>query len=227
MILSLAAVGLSPGLGSTGGNSGVEVDDDEVVEAVETPEGLLTFDAPQDTIDVSQPYDAVITTDQGEIVIALDTKNAPQAANSFAFLANGYSFYDGLEFFWVIPGFDAQAGDPTCAAEDEFTCTGTGGPGYTLVKEGDKEAGAWSVVAPVTVEGSDQVHGSQFVIAMSDQGSFEGTVVGEVVEGQEILQSLQERRPCFGTQTSASGQCQSEGEMPAPLVIEDAVVRPA
>jgi cyclophilin family peptidyl-prolyl cis-trans isomerase len=227
MMVSLAAVGLAPGLGSTSSSrGGAEVEDDASPVAVETPEGLITLDGPEDTIDVSRSYQATIATDQGDIVVALDTENAPETANSFAYLA-GQNFYDGLEFFWVIPGFDAQAGDPTCTANKDFACTGTGGPGYTLLPEGEKTSGRWSVVAPVTVAGADQVHGSQFVISMSDEGNFEGTVLGEVVKGQEILEALELRQPCFGSATAESGQCQSEGELPAALVIEDVVVAPA
>ncbi|MEX0801294.1 MAG: peptidylprolyl isomerase [Dehalococcoidia bacterium] len=227
MILSLAAVGLAPSLGSGRNNStGVPVDED-VAEASPTPEGLPTFESPQDTIDIGRGYTATITTDQGPIVLELDTANAPETANSFAFLA-GQNYYDGQEFFWVIPGFDAQAGDPTCVDNEEFSCSGVGGPGYTLAKEGEgAPGGQWAVIAPVTVAGGDQVHGSQFVIAMSEDGDFEGTVIGLVSEGQEILQSLGERRPCFGTQTPDAGGCQAEDDLAQPLTIEDVVVQPA
>jgi cyclophilin family peptidyl-prolyl cis-trans isomerase len=226
MILSLAAVGLAPGVGSTpGGRTGAPVDED--VEAIETPEGLPTFEGPQDTIDTGRAYTATIATDQGDIVVALDTENAPQTANSFAFLA-GHNFYDGMEFFWVIPGFDAQTGDPTCVGSEEFPCSGVGGPGYTLAREGEgAQAGQWAVIAPVTVEGGDQVHGSQFVIAMSEDGDFEGTVLGRVTAGQEILQALGERKPCFGTQAPTEGGCQAAEDLPPALKIRDVVVQPA
>jgi len=225
MIASLAAVGLAPGLGGTtgGGSSSAPIEDESPVPE-ETPTGLLTFDGPEDTIDASKDYQAVITTDQGEIVIALN-REAPQAANSFAFLAD-QGFYDGLEFFWVLPGFDVQAGDPTCESSGQFSCTGTGGPGYTLPIEGDStKADKWTVIAPVTSPGGDEVHGSQFVVALRDELEFEGTVIGQVVEGQEILESLEERVPCFGSQSSES--CQTEEELPPALTIEGVEVRPA
>lgn len=227
MILSLAAVGLAPGLGSTssGRHSGAPVDDEEPLP-VETPAAVETFaDGPPPVIDASKGHEAVITTDQGEIVIALNP-DAPEAANSFAFLA-GSGFYDGLEFFWALPEFDVQAGDPTCADSGEFSCTGNGGPGYDLPREGDStEATQWTVIAPVT-PGGDRVHGSQFVIALSDGLPFEGSIVGRVVEGQEILESLQRRTPCFGLEPSDSNPCQTEGELPEPLIIMDVIVQPA
>ncbi len=228
MILSLAAVGLAPGLGSTssGRHSGAPVDDEEPLP-VETPAAVETFaDGPPPVIDASKGHEAVITTDQGEIVIALNP-DAPEAANSFAFLA-GSGFYDGLEFFWVKPEFTIQAGDPTCAASSELTCTGTGEPGYDLPREGDSSgASQWSVLAPVTTPGGDRVHGSQFVIALTADGGFEGSVLGQVVEGQEILESLEPRTPCFGLEPSDSNPCQTEDELPEPLTIRDVIVRPA
>lgn len=228
MIASLAAVGLAPGIGSTPARRGAPVDEGSPIPE-ETPTGLLTFGAPEDTIDVSQNHEAVITTDRGPVVIALNA-NAPNAANSFAFLA-GQNFYDGLEFFWVLPEFDIQAGDPTCESTGQYSCTGTGGPGYTLPKEGDAtQASRWAVIAPVTSPGSDQVHGSQLVIALGDALEIEGTVIGQVVDGQEILESLQERVPCFGFPPSESNPCQTQEQleqMPPALTIQDIEVRPA
>src|SRR3990170_4133470 len=191
MIASLAAVGLAPGLGGGGSSQPAPVDEGSPVPE-ETASGLMTFDNPEKTIDTTKAYNAVITTDKGEIVVALN-KDAPQAANSLAFLA-GQNFYDGLQFFWVLPGFDAQAGDPTCQTSGEFSCSGAGGPGYTLPKEGDaSKAAQWSVIAPVTASGGDQVHGSQFLIALAPDEKFEGSLIGQVVEGQEILSALKER----------------------------------
>ena len=235
MIGGLAAVGLSPGLGSTGTSRQAEIiDDEELPDVVETPEGLLTFGAPEKTIDVTQNYNAVITIEKDEIekdiVIAL-SPDAPVAANSFAFLA-GQNFYDGLEFFWVYlsdndRGSYAQAGDPTCVSSAESTCTGSGGPGYTLPKEGDSgTAGQWAVIAPVTSPGGE-VHGSLFGIALSDGLPFEGSIIGEVIEGQEILEALQQRVPCFGAEPSEANPCQTDGELPDALTIVDIVVQPA
>lgn len=224
MILSLAAIGLAPGLGSTSQRGQAPIADDELPED-ETPVGLPSFEGPERAIDPSRGYQAVLRTDQGEIVIALNGE-APEAVNSLAFLA-GHDFYDGLQFFWVLPEFTAQAGDPTCEASGQFSCTGAGGPGYTLPMEGDSSAaGRWSVFLPTDLPGSDQVHGSQLVFALTD-GEFEGTVIGEVVEGQEILSSLPQRVPCFGTEPSESNPCQPEEELPPALVIEDVIVQPA
>ncbi len=224
MIASLAAVGLAPGLGGGGRARPAPVDEGSPAPE-ETATGLLTFDKPEKTIDTTKAYNAVITTDKGEIVVAL-SQDAPQAANSLAFLA-GQNFYDDLEFFWVLPGFDAQTGDPTCEASGEFSCTGAGGPGYTLPMEGDaSKAGQWAVIAPVTAAGGDQVHGSQFFIALAADEPFEGSVIGQVVEGQDILESLEKRVPCFGSRPSESNPCQTDDELYA-LTIKDVAVQPA
>jgi len=225
MIASLAAVGLAPNLGGGGSSRPAPVDEGSPA-AEETASGLLTFDRPEKTIDTTKAYNAVITTDMGEIVVAL-SKDAPQAANSLAFLS-GQNFYDGLQFFWVLPGFDAQAGDPTCQASSEFSCSGAGGPGYTLPKEGDgSKTAQWSVIAPVTASGGDQVHGSQFLIALAPDEKFDGSVIGQVVKGQEILQVLKERVPCFGSRPSESNPCQTSDELPDALTIKDVAVQPA
>ncbi len=226
MIGGLAAIGLSPGLGSTSSSRPADiVEEEELPEIAETPEGLPTFGAPEKTIDGTKPHKAIIQTNRGPIEIELIT-DAPQAVNSFAFLA-GQNFYDGLQFFWVLPEFDAQTGDPTCTSSSEFSCTGAGSPGYDLPKEGDSAtAGRWTVIAPLTTSGGDRVHGSQFVIVLAD-GEFEGTAFGQVVKGQDILEALRERVPCFGSLPSDSNPCQTDEELPAALTIEDIVVQPA
>ena len=115
MIASLAGAALAGGIGGGTNSTGAPVDVAPPA-ATETATGLLTFDKPEKTIDTTKAYNAVITTDKGEIVVAL-SKDAPQAVNSLAFLA-GQNFYDGLQFFYVYRDksgqYGAQAGDPTC-----------------------------------------------------------------------------------------------------------------
>jgi cyclophilin family peptidyl-prolyl cis-trans isomerase len=226
MIAGLGAGGLAAGLGGTGNPAPPKVpEDDGSPIAGETPTGLLTFEAPGDAkLDASKDHEAIIATDQGKIVIAL-SGDAPEAANSLAFLAEE-GFYDGLELFWVVPEFDAQTGDPTCESSGKFSCTGIGGPGYDLPREGDAtQADKWTVIAPVTSPASNRVHGSQFVIALTDGIEFEGSVIGQVTKGQDILKSLERRTPCFGSQTGES--CQTEEELPPALIIEGVEVKPA
>jgi cyclophilin family peptidyl-prolyl cis-trans isomerase len=156
------------------------------------PVQVSTYDAePEMTIDPSKQYVAVIETEQGEIRIELFPDKAPQAVNSLVFLARD-GFYDGLAFFRVIPGFVAQVGDPTCRQEPGVTCTGTGGPGYTLpLEENDltHEAGAVAMGAA-----GGEISGSQFYIAYGDESYLDGrdTVIGKVAEGMDVVESLTE-----------------------------------
>ena len=166
-------------------------------EATETPvegEGrqVKSYDAePQMSIDTAKKYAAVIKTDKGDIRLELFASEAPRAVNDFAFLARE-GFYDGLTFFRVVPGFVAQAGDPTCTADPTVTCTGSGGPGYFLPREDSGQAHDVGVVAMAAPQGGDEVSGSQFYITYASQSHLDGrdTVFGRVVAGQDVLDSL-------------------------------------
>jgi len=81
---------------------------------------------PEMKIDPSKQYQATLHTEKGDIVIELYADKVPQTVNHFVSLSND-GYYDGTTFHRVIPGFMAQAGDPSG--------TGTGGPGYTFDDE--------------------------------------------------------------------------------------------
>ncbi len=85
-------------------------------------------DCPPMTIDTSKDYTATLKTDMGDVVVQLFADKAPMAVNNFIFLARE-GWYDNVPFHRVIPGFVAQAGDPSG--------TGYGGPGYTFGNEVD------------------------------------------------------------------------------------------
>ncbi|KKU87641.1 MAG: Peptidyl-prolyl cis-trans isomerase, partial [Microgenomates group bacterium GW2011_GWF2_47_9] len=81
---------------------------------------------PELIINAKKTYSVTLQTTEGEIDILLDTKNTPQTANNFYYLAKS-GFYDNVIFHRIIPGFMIQGGDPTG--------TGTGGPGYKFEDE--------------------------------------------------------------------------------------------
>lgn len=219
MIASMAAIGLGPGLGSTSSNPPPFIDDELEPEATPVTD---VFTAPAPTIDTSVPHVAVLRTNRGEIEIELST-GAPQAVNSFAFLA-GSGFYNGTKLFYVTEFF-AQGGDPTCHVDSVRLCTGLGGPGYTLpAEDSGLEYDRWSVVAPVLSEGVDEVHGSQFRIlfAPDTRPGVKGTVFGKVVKGQDILESLPTLVPCSVVSTEGC-----DPDTSTALVIEDVIVGPA
>ncbi|NDJ77050.1 MAG: thioredoxin domain-containing protein [Chloroflexi bacterium] len=158
---------------------------------------LLTarqFDAPPPmTIDLSRSYRATIVTQQGDIVLDLFPRDAPQAVNNFVFLARA-GWYDDMTFFYVVPGFLAQTGDPSD--------TGRGSPGYTIPDEHtnglifDRE-GLVAMSHPVGVPESA---GSQFFITLAPLqtlGDWNGqyTIFGLVIDGLDVVRNLTPRNP--------------------------------
>ncbi len=143
---------------------------------------------PPMTIDPTKQYIATLHTDKGDIVIELAADKAPLAVNSFVFLArNGW--FDNITFHRVVPGFVAQAGDPSG--------TGYGTPGYAFKNEISPNLNfdAPGVVGMANA-GADS-NGSQFFITYSAQPTLDGkyTVFGHVIQGMDVATSLTPRDP--------------------------------
>ena len=135
---------------------------------------------PTMSIDPGKRYVATIKTAAGEIQVELLADQAPQTVNNFVFLARD-GFYDGLTFHQVAQGFDAQAGDPTCAT-GASGCRGDGGPGYDLPQEqpGPFEPGTLGMA-----------NASQFFIALTASDQFaQFTPFGRVISGLEVAEQL-------------------------------------
>jgi cyclophilin family peptidyl-prolyl cis-trans isomerase len=154
--------------------------------------GKKTYSArPPLTIDANKKYFATIKMDIGDIKLELYPKDAPEHVNSFIFLAKE-GFYDGVTFHRVIPGFVAQAGDPTG--------TGRGGPGYTVPDEVnshkflDGSLGMAKTAAPNSA-------GSQWFIDYAPQTNLDGgyTVFGQLVSGRDVLDKIKPRDPATAT----------------------------
>ena len=168
------------------------VDATETPEADEPADGKRYAAPPAMTIDPEGSYEAVIRTEKGNVRIELLAADAPGYVNNFVFLARD-GFYDGITFHRVIPGFVAQAGDPTG--------TGFESSGYDLVEELNDlpfDAGVLSMA-----KGGGSVSGSQFFITLEPtphlvESGF--TVFGRVIEGLDVVRSLTPRDP------SAPGQ---------------------
>jgi cyclophilin family peptidyl-prolyl cis-trans isomerase len=144
-------------------------------------------ECPPMTIDPSKQYIATLHTEKGDIVIELAADKAPLAVNSFIFLArNGW--FDNVTFHLVIPGFVAQAGDPSG--------TGYGTPGYAYKNEiSNLKFDAPGVVGMANA-GADS-NGSQFFITYSAQPTLDGksTVFGHVIQGMDVVTNLTARDP--------------------------------
>jgi len=137
-------------------------------------------------IDREKTYYATIKTEKGDIRLLLFDDEVPMTVNNFVFLARE-GFYDGCTFHRVIPGFVAQAGDPTG--------TGSGGPGYTFPDEFSPSLSHDSAGILSMANAGPDTNGSQFFITYAPQPHLNGrhSIFGEVVDGMEVLLSLTPR----------------------------------
>lgn len=178
-------------------SSGVTVEPSTADSAVEQPAGgadtaastdcppiegtdtqTRQFDAPPPTcLDESASYEAIVTTNKGELTIAIDPASAPVAANNFVFLARN-RYFDDTVCHRIIPNFVVQCGDPTA--------TGTGGPGYTIVDEppapGQYQIGS---IAMAKTPQPDSAGSQFFIITGSDGAALppEYALFGQVTAG--------------------------------------------
>lgn len=142
---------------------------------------------PPMTIDQDKQYFATIKTEVGDIKLELYPKDAPRHVNSFVFLARE-GFYDGVTFHRVIPGFVAQAGDPTG--------TGSGGPGYNIPDEVNARTFEDGTLGMAKTAAPDSA-GSQWFITYAPQPNLNGsyTVFGQLIEGRDVLDKIAPRDP--------------------------------
>ena len=124
----------------------------------------------------------------GKMVAELYPEVAPNTVNNFVSLVKS-SFYDGLIFHRVIPGFMIQGGCPQG--------TGMGGPGYTIKGEftgnGFKndlkhERGVLSMARAMSPNSA----GSQFFIMVEEAPHLDGQYAsfGKVVEGMDVADAI-------------------------------------
>lgn len=135
--------------------------------------------APEFAIDVGKSYIATIRTTKGEIQIELFPEAAPDAVNTFVFLARD-GYYNDTPFMQLVTNsdgtrFTAQAGDPTG--------TGLGTPGFEVSDE---------VTDLPFVRGAVGMAAGQFFISYGDYPTLSGkhTIFGQVVSGLEVLDEL-------------------------------------
>ena len=80
---------------------------------------------------------ATITTNFGDIELEFYPQDAPKTVENFKQLANR-GFYDGLIFHRIVPGFVIQGGDPNTREVNNKNKWGTGGPGWNIKAEFNK-----------------------------------------------------------------------------------------
>ncbi|MBK6794462.1 MAG: peptidylprolyl isomerase [Anaerolineales bacterium] len=147
-------------------------------------------DCPPFDVDASKQYIATLETEKGNIVLQLFPDKAPFAVNSFIFLAR-QGWYDGVTFHRVIPGFVAQAGDPSG--------TGRGNPGYFFVNELSDLTFTRPGMVGMANSGPD-TNGSQFFITYAPVSHLNKnyTIFGQVINGQDVAENLTPRDPSQG-----------------------------
>lgn len=139
---------------------------------------------------------AKLDTNKGIIFTQLEFEKTPITVANFVSLAEGtntlvdeqYSgkkYYDGIIFHRVISDFVIQCGDPTA--------TGQGGPGYKFDDEivDDLKHDGPGILSMANA--GPGTNGSQFFITHKDTPWLDGkhTVFGKVVEGQNVVDSIQ------------------------------------
>ena len=157
-------------------------------------------ECPPQLIDPEKEYKATIVSEKGNIILELYPEVAPFTVNNFVFLAN-HGWYDNIMFHRVLPGFIAQAGDPSGL--------GWGGPGYAFSDEISLMSFDRPGVLAMANSGPG-TNGSQFFITDKELPQLDGAYVifGQVMEGMDVVRELSPRDPGVG------------GELPAGDIIE-------
>jgi cyclophilin family peptidyl-prolyl cis-trans isomerase len=126
---------------------------------------------------------ADITMEKGGIIkIEFFPDDAPKTVENFITLAKK-GFYDGLTFHRVEPNFVVQGGDPKG--------DGTGGPGYKVKAEFNKQQHVRGAVAMARSQDPDSA-GSQFYITLAPAHFLDDkyTVFGKVTSGMNIVDNI-------------------------------------
>lgn len=146
------------------------------------------FVAERNEIMSQLPIVTIEMEDGKKILVELYPDIAPNTVNNFISLVNK-SYYDGVIFHRVIPGFMIQGGDPQG--------TGMGGPGYTIKGEFSQngftnplkhERGVISMARTMVPDSA----GSQFFIMHQDSFYLDGqyAAFGKVIQGMETVDAI-------------------------------------
>jgi len=137
---------------------------------------------------------AKFNTSKGVILVNLEFKKTPGTVGNFVALAEGNlendiksqgtPYYNGLKFHRVIPDFMIQGGCPQG--------TGTGNPGYKFDDEFHPDLKHDKPGMLAMANSGPATNGSQFYITHIETPWLDNkhTVFGNVVEGQDIVDSI-------------------------------------
>ena len=120
-----------------------------------------------------------LETTEGDVLIELFENEAPNTVANFIKLTQE-GYYDGLEFFQVVPGGYARSG---CTAND-----GTTHPGYRIRNEFENGRSHFAGTVVMQNDGENTA-GSQFIILHRPDPNLKEKVVsfGRVIEGLDIV----------------------------------------
>lgn len=141
----------------------------------------------------------LIKTTQGDITVELFEDQAPNTVANFITLVEK-DFYNDVAFHRVIQHFVAQTGDPKG--------DGTGGPGYTIACECEREDHRKHFLGSLSMaHAGKDTGGSQFFFVFqrtrATQLDGKHTVFGRVIDGKDVLTRIRRINPrdpeTFGT----------------------------
>ncbi|MEO7414011.1 MAG: peptidylprolyl isomerase [Opitutaceae bacterium] len=132
---------------------------------------------------------AVIKTAYGEMTIAFWPDVAPKTVENFKKLARS-GYYDGTAFHRIIKGFMVQGGCPNTKTGGSGM-PGTGGPGWKVKAEFNKEPHVRGVISMARSSDPDSA-GSQFFLCHGNASFLDGkyTGFGELVKGDDVLEKI-------------------------------------
>src|SRR6187200_1191891 len=133
----------------------------------------------------------IIATKFGDIKVEFYPEQAPNTVENFRKLANR-AFYDGLIFHRIVPNFVIQGGDPNTRDMNNRSRWGTGGPGWNIKAEFNKNKHIRGTLSMARSQDPDSA-GSQFFIVLKDSNFLDGqyTVFGKVASGMEIVDKIE------------------------------------
>jgi peptidylprolyl isomerase len=131
----------------------------------------------------------ILDTSEGRIVIKLRNDIAPHHAERMKQLARDH-FYDNVPFHRVIDGFMAQTGDGQYG-------NGTGGSKYPDLNAEFSNVPYTRGVVGMARTNEPNSANSQFFIMFADDSFLNGkyTVVGQVVQGMDVVDKLHRGEP--------------------------------
>lgn len=131
-----------------------------------------------------------IKTSHGEITLEFFPDAAPKTVENFKKLATS-GFYDNLVFHRIVPGFVIQGGDPNTKSSSNRSRWGTGGPGWNVKAEFNKNKHSRGALSMARAQDKDSA-GSQFFIVLKDANFLDGqyTVFGKVTSGMDVVDKI-------------------------------------